>query len=141
PLRFRLPATLRPGTYEIRMSVRFSTGETQDDSFAIHVLPRPNPSLLPPPPRGEGVSFRPSGRSAPRVALFDPRGETGRLLRAMRVPVRSVDAGADLAPYDLLIVGKGALTPDGPAPDIDRVRAGLKVVLFEQTAAALEKRF
>src|SRR5213078_692976 len=38
------------------------------------------------------------------------------------------------------IVGKGALTLDGAAPDISRVRDGLKVVLFEQTSDVLEKR-
>ena len=43
--------------------------------------------------------------------------------------------------YDLLIVGKAALTVDGPAPDITRVRDGLRVVVFEQTSAVLEKRF
>ncbi len=43
--------------------------------------------------------------------------------------------------YDMLIVGKAALTVDGPAPDIGRVREGLKVIVFEQTADVLEKRF
>jgi len=38
-------------------------------------------------------------------------------------------------------VGKGALTVDGAAPDIARVRDGLKVVIFEQTGDVLEKRF
>ncbi len=46
----------------------------------------------------------------------------------------------DLSGYDMLIVGKAALTVDGPAPDIGRVREGLKVIVFEQTAAVLEKR-
>lgn len=40
----------------------------------------------------------------------------------------------------MLIVGKSALTRDGPGPDIRRVRDGLKVIVFEQTAAALEQR-
>ena len=52
-----------------------------------------------------------------------------------------VDAKADLAAYDVLIVGKAALTVDGPAPDISRVRDGLKVLVFEQTPEVLEKRF
>ena len=45
----------------------------------------------------------------------------------------------DLSGYDVLIVGKEALTPDGPGPDVSRVRDGLKVVLFEQTAKVLEQ--
>ena len=36
---------------------------------------------------------------------------------------------------------RAALTPDSPAPDIARVRDGLKVVLFEQTSEVLEQRF
>ena len=47
---------------------------------------------------------------------------------------------ADLSGYDLLIIGKEALTPGGPGPDLRRVRDGLKVVVFEQTATVLEKR-
>ena len=58
----------------------------------------------------------------------------------MGVQCQAVDAGADLAGYDTLIVGKGALTLDGPAPDVARVRDGLKVVMFEQASEVLEKR-
>ena len=53
---------------------------------------------------------------------------------------QSVDAGADLAGYDLLVIGKAALTAEGPAPDLRRVPDGLKVLVFEQTSQALEKR-
>ncbi|HYW80869.1 MAG TPA: hypothetical protein VE890_14910, partial [Thermoguttaceae bacterium] len=52
-----------------------------------------------------------------------------------------VDAQTNLAVYDVLIVGKNALTIADPASDIARVRDGLKVLLFEQTADVLEKRF
>src|SRR5208337_3730139 len=41
PLHFELPTTLAPGVYQIQASVTFSTGEIQQDSLAIHVLPRP----------------------------------------------------------------------------------------------------
>jgi hypothetical protein len=51
-----------------------------------------------------------------------------------------VDATADLAPYDVLIVGKAALTRGGAGPNVDRVRDGLKVIVFEQTAEVLEQR-
>ncbi len=59
----------------------------------------------------------------------------------MGVHCDTVDAKADLAAYEVLIVGKAALTVDGPAPDIGRVRDGLKVLVFEQTPDVLEKRF
>ena len=80
-------------------------------------------------------------RPAGKIALFDPKGETGAWLKAAGITCQTVDAGADLSSYDTLIVGKAALTLDGPAPDITRVRDGLKVIIFEQTSEVLEKRF
>jgi len=124
PLRFDLPATLAPGRYELRATVKFAGGETQQDSFIIHVLP-PAPPLA----------------TNGKIALFDPRGETGRWLTATHVPYQKVEAGADLSPYEVLIVGKAALTVDGPGPNVSRVREGLKVLVFEQTSDVLEKRF
>jgi hypothetical protein len=123
PLRFDLPDTLPAGAYELTATVRFGGRETQKDSFTVHVLPRP-----------AGV---PAGL---KVALFDPRGETSRLLNGLGVGPQKVEANADLSGYDLLIIGKGALTPSGPGPEVRRVRDGLKVVVFEQTAEALEER-
>jgi beta-galactosidase len=73
--------------------------------------------------------------------VFDPQGKTSQWLKQAGVSWQPVDAAADLSPYDLLIVGQAAMTADGPAPDINRVREGLKVLLFEQTAEVLEKRF
>jgi hypothetical protein len=124
PLEFALPADLKPGAYELNMTARFSSGETQEDAFQVNVLPAAPPV-----------------KAAPRIALFDPKGETAELLTALGVQAQPVQAGSDLSPYELLIVGKGALTADGAAPDISRVRDGLKVVMFEQTADVLEKRF
>lgn len=123
PLRLALPAAAVPGAYELRLTARFSTGEEQKDIFAIHVLP-------PAPPV----------KSSAKIALFDPKGETALLLDALGVKRRLVDAGADLTGYDILIVGKAALTVDGPGPDLGRVRDGLKVIVFEQTSQVLEKR-
>jgi beta-galactosidase len=124
PLRFELPATLAAGTYELSATFRFDTGETQKDTLSIHVLPRP---------------AGPVGSA--KIALLDPKGETGKMLTALGVRFERVGAGADLSPYDVLIVGKEALTCDGPGPDVGRVRDGLKVVVFEQTAQVLEGRF
>ena len=52
-----------------------------------------------------------------------------------------VEPNADLKGYDILIVGKEALTVDGPGPDAGRVRDGLKTIVFEQSAKVLEERF
>jgi hypothetical protein len=124
PIRFDLPAALAPGKYELAATVRFSTGETQKDSLPVTVLARPS-----------GLS------GGMRIALLDPRGETGKLLAGLGVRFEQVEAAADLSAYDLLVVGKGALTSDGAGPDVGRVRDGLKVVVFEQTAKVLEDRF
>ena len=122
PLRCELPNGLPPGSYEIRLTARFGAGETQEDRFAVNVLP-------------------PVAPVAPaKIALFDPKGETATLLETIGARAQRISANADLAPYDILVVGKAALTVDGPAPDIRHVRDGLKVILFEQTSDVLEKR-
>jgi hypothetical protein len=123
PMRFALPMGVEPGRYKLSAKAVFSSGEIQEDEFTIHVLPRP------PLPRVEA-----------KVAIFDPKGETAELLKAMGVHCDTVDAKADLGAYEVLIIGKAAFTVDGPAPDVGRVRDGLKVLVFEQTADVLEKR-
>jgi beta-galactosidase len=123
-LRFKLPTALLTGKYELNATFKFSNGEIQTDSFSIHVIPRPQA------PRVSG-----------NIALFDPKGQTEKRLNKMGIRFRLVDAGADLSAYDTLIVGKAALTVEGPAPDITGVRNGLKVLMFEQSSEVLEKRF
>ena len=123
PVQFRLPDGVAPGNYLITANFKFSTGERQDDAFAFQVIP-PAP---PPRPRS-------------KMALFDPPGETAKLLAGLGVSFQAVDAASDLSGYDVLLIGKGALTVDGPAPGLQRVRDRLKVVVFEQTGEVLEKR-
>ncbi len=123
PLRFALPEDARPGEYELSLTATFDTGEVQQNQFAIHVLPRPgnrNPAL--------------------KIALFDPAGMTRKTLAGLGVPFSEVAADARPAAGTLLVIGKNALTIDGPAPDLTAVRDGLKVIVFEQDAAALEWR-
>jgi beta-galactosidase/beta-glucuronidase len=124
PLSFALPADLAPGRYDLHARVRFDSGETQQDTFSIDVMPRPA-----------------APRVAAKIALFDPKGETAKLLDGLGVRCDRVNATGSLSGYDTLIIGKGALTLDGAAPDIAGVREGLKVIVFEQTGEVLEKRF
>jgi len=124
PMRFALPAGVGPGEYKLSANAEFGTGETQQDEFTIHVLSRP-----------------PLPRAKVKIAVFDPKGQTAELLKGMGVDCDILDEKTDLAAYQVLIVGKAALTVDGPAPDIGRVRDGLKVLVFEQTPDVLEKRF
>ena len=51
-----------------------------------------------------------------------------------------VPADAKLAAYDLLLIGREALTSDGPAPDLSRVPQGLRVLVFEQSYDTLTRR-
>ncbi len=124
PLRFKLPAELAPGKYELTATVKFNSGETQNDSFTVHVLPPP-----------------PAAKPAARIALWDPKGETTKLLDGLGLKCQRVEAGANLSGYDVLIVGKAALTVDGPGPNVGNVPSGLKVIVFEQASDVLEKRF
>ena len=123
PLKFELPAGVKPGKYELSATVKFSTGETQQDSFAVDVLP-PAPAV----------------KAAAKIALFDPKGETRKLLEGMGLKCHHVEANSDLSGYDLLIVGKAALKLAGPGPNLKSVPKGLKVIVFEQTSDVLEKR-
>lgn len=124
PISFDLPSTLSPGNYDLHSIVKFSNGETQEDTFTFQVLPDMNVIV-----------------SSPKTALFDPKGETRKLLDEMGVSYQLVDAGGVLSGYDVLIVGKEALTVDGIGLDVINVRDGLKVIVFEQTSEVLEKRF
>jgi hypothetical protein len=124
PLKLELSADLAPKPYTVEASVKFSSGEAQKDSFAINVLPRPAT------PQVTG-----------KVAVFDPKGETVKLLEGMGVHGESVDANANVSAYDTFVIGKGALTLPGAAPNLKAVSDGLKVVIFEQTGEVLEKRF
>ena len=124
PLRFELPAGTAPGKYELRATFNFDGGETQTDSFSIDIMPQPQ-----------------AARADGKIALFDPNGQTRKLLDKMGIRYQPVNANTDISVYETLIVGKSALTAESPAPDIARVRDGLKVLLFEQAPDVLEKRF
>ncbi len=122
-LSFKLPGQLAPGSYTIHATFRPVGSPAQEDSFVFEVIPRPTPPRL-----------------ASKIALFDPPGHTAKWLDALGVVCQTVDAGADLSGFNLLLIGKGALSVDCPAPSLARVRDGLKVLVFEQTANVLEQR-
>jgi len=170
PLDVPLPGTLPPGKYSLKAAVSFNSGglkfslagedvagpvvvgaagrmqpgdlvphgevrgnlaglaDLHVDAFTVNVMP------------GPGAAKASARREAAKIALFDPKGETAKLLAGMGIQSEPVEAGADLAGYDTFVVGKRALTPEGPGPDLSRVRDGLKVLVFEQEPAVLEKR-
>ncbi|MCX8109558.1 MAG: hypothetical protein N3G20_12230, partial [Verrucomicrobiae bacterium] len=123
PLRLEIPEQTEPGAYPLELEARFDTGEVQHDCFMLHVLPRAT-----------------GAAATEKVALFDPKGETARLLERLGVQFMTVGPDANLRSTDMLIIGKHALTVDGRAPDLSAVRTGLRVLVFEQTTDVLEKR-
>ncbi len=123
-LRFKLPGELTAGRYDLNATFKFDNGQVQTDSVSIDIMPHSKASKV-----------------EAKIALFDPKGQTGRSLKRMGIRYRPVKANTDLSLYDILIVGKSALTLESPAPDIKGVGEGLKVIIFEQTPDVLEKRF
>jgi hypothetical protein len=121
-IRLRAGKDSQPGQVPLSATFAFDEGTVQKDSFVFDVLPTP----------GE-----PSGE---RVALFDPEGDTAKLLRAVGVRYRSVDAQDSLDGVDVLVVGRRALARAGALPGLQRLREGLRVLVFEQDAETLRDR-
>jgi hypothetical protein len=118
-----LPRELAAGAYELRAEVRFGEGEVQTDSFTVHIMAPP--AALP-----GGATF----------AVFDPKGETAAWLKTLGVTFRTIGADLDPAAGEILVIGRHALTVDGPGPDLTRVRDGLRAIVFEQASNVLERR-
>jgi len=129
PLKHDLPPDIAPGGYSLHATVDFGNGNIQTDSLTINVLPRPADLQIAAP------------QSTSTIALFDPKGETAKLLESMGIHCERIDATVDASQFALLIIGKGALTLQNAAPSLQAVRNGLKVIVFEQTGEVLEKRF
>jgi beta-galactosidase len=124
PIQFNVPPKTAAGAYSMKAVIHFSNGEQQEDSFTVNVLA----------PTEENVQL------ASRIALFDPIGETADWLKTKGIKFDVVQPTTTMDSYDLLIVGKAALNLTNQVPDISAVRNGLKIVFFEQTPDALEKR-
>ena len=124
PVTLSLPPDAKPGMYELSARIQFGNGEVQEDVFRVDVLAKPD-----------------AGPAVAKVALFDPKGQTRKLLEELGIQTSEVTADSDLSGVEVLLVGKEALDTNSPAPGITRVREGLRVVIFEQSGAVLEKRF
>lgn len=163
PLRFALPDDTAPGEYLIAARVRFDNGEVQEDQFRVQVI-EPVSGLAGTPgnqsPSDPGKAGRPgpaddakarrlgpaggggvgTARPTSRVAVWDPPGETATLLNDVGLRFDRVRLEDPLEGVDVFIIGKRALSVDGPGPDLSAVRTGLKVLVFEQSAEVLERR-
>ena len=95
PLKLELPANLAPKQYSVEATVKFSSGETQKDSFAIDVLPPP----ATPQVDGEGCGLRPERRNR-KIARRHGRPRGGRGGKCQCLGVRHAhhrQRSADLA--------------------------------------------
>lgn len=123
PLAIPLPADCRPDAHVITARFDFGQGEVQEDRVTIDVL-----ATGPLPP-------------AHRVALYDPQGSTKALLDRCGIPSRPLAADGSPADDEVLVVGRQALTTDGPMPLLDGVADGRRILVLEQDAEVLARRF
>ena len=122
PVEVKLPSQIAGGEHTLAATFRFADGTVQEDSLKLNVL---TPAAKP---------------AAAKIALYDPQGLTARTLDRLGVKYVKIAADAKPTGYDLLIIGREALTADGPAPDLSAVPQGLRVLVFEQTYDTLTRR-
>jgi len=126
PFRFRLPEVKAPTDFDLTLAVhdKDAGGPVAADSLAITVYPRPAIAAAP---------------AAEPFFVFDPEGETTACLTSLGVRVAPWNRGS-AAPGRVLVIGRRALrglkTMPFGARDVD---AGLRVIIFEQHCAELDK--
>ena len=112
PLKFTLPPDIAAGKHTLYLTVRFSSGETQNDAFTIDVMTGSAAGSAAEavrlPKAGQTPAPQPAAQpSAAKIALFDPKGETAALLKTLRIGADKVQVDADLSTFDVLVIGKG----------------------------------
>ncbi|MCK6491260.1 MAG: hypothetical protein L6R48_23660, partial [Planctomycetes bacterium] len=113
------------GSYRLRAAFTAAGEEAQEDARPLLVVPAPAALAL----------------AAGTVALWDPTGASAPALRAAGVPFTAVADPAAAATARVLVIGRGALRPDAAVPGIERVAAGLNLLVLEQGEEALRERF
>lgn len=116
PLSFRLPAVAA----DAHGIIILKTSDGQEDRFEFDVL-------------------APTARAGQRasIACYDPKGQTLKLLRARGLDVKAVEQPVAPADCKLFIIGREAMTTNGPGVDV----RGKNVLIFEQTEQVLQKRW
>ena len=123
PAAIPIPNDAPSGRCTLSAVFKFDNGDVQKDSIDLHVVPKA---------RRAGVSSR--------IALYDPKGMTAKLLDGLGVKYARAEANASLRAFDILVIGREALSNGIGLPGIARMREGLKVLVFEQTADVLANR-
>lgn len=123
PISIAIPEDIKPGSYTVSAKFDFGKNGTQEDTFKLNIMPRQEKLTL-----------------NSKVALYDPRGMTAKLLEKLGVEFESVEADAGLKGFDILVIGREALSVDTNIPGVSLVPKGLKVLVFEQSADVLTKK-
>jgi len=126
-LQFKAPlvTTDTDGRIEMTATVNGRTDETLQDSFTYTVLP-PTPRLRLP--------------ANVKIACYDPKGITARLLRERHVPFQQLDTSEPPAGTTLFIIGREAISMNGTVLHIgDWLKRGMTILLFEQTEEVLQR--
>ena len=122
-VEIELSDNANPDEYVLTARFDFGAGREQSDTFRFQVLPKPGPRKL-----------------KSKIALFDPKGMTAKLLDGLGVKYEKVDADAKPGKDALLVIGREAVGLTNRLPDLTAVRDGLRVLVFEQTADVLAHR-
>lgn len=119
PFNVTAPAVNERTDYTIKLVTRQDGKPVEGDSFSITVFPK----------------FRPL-TSKSKIALYDPKNKSGAWLKAAGLDATPIGLNADLANYQIMIIGREAIQPgeDLPFNSAD-IKNGLKVLILEQQPA------
>ena len=127
PFSFKLPEVKEMTDFDLTLAVQdAATNEpVATDSFALSVYPRP--------------AAEPAAKSEVPFYTFDPEGETAAWLKSLGVTSESWKPGSPVAGR-VLVIGRRALRGLKELPyTLKDVEGGLRVVIFEQKCAELDK--
>ena len=121
PVTFAFPKRAKDGEeYRLKAVFHFEGGNAQSDELVLRaVKPPQKPSLKKP------------------VLLYDPRGLTAALFDRLRVPYVRFSGERAPTPDEIVVIGREALDAKG-VPWLSKLSDGLRVLVFEQRASALE---
>jgi hypothetical protein len=127
PIEFKVPDIWQQNTLDIEAKIELADGTTLHDHMTLNVLKSNEPV-----------------RIKSRIALYDPVGNSAKTLEKQGISFdrfKSPDAlpeASDIArQYQLLIVGRHAMTETGYLSQIAAVKNGLNVLFLEQSVEAL----
>jgi len=124
PVAFDFPQKVTDGeTIRLTATFNFESGATEEDKLNLHAVEPPRKPLLDKP-----------------VLLYDPHGLSAKLFDRLQVPYVLCDGSRDVGTNDLLVIGREALDENSAGISwLAKVPAGLRVLVFEQRSAVLER--